>query len=95
MRSLLSLLLLESFLEPGSTDDIAAELAICCSKAFPDLQQLSTLVPSVVVEEGSEEAPPSMDVLLDVLLSLLAKASLPIREAVEKVSLSTFHASTP
>lgn len=95
LRSLLSLLLLESFLEPGSTDDIAAELAICCSRAFPDLQQLSTIAPAVEVEEGSEEAPPLMDVLLDVSLSLLPKASLPVREAVEKVSLSIRYTTPP
>jgi DNA polymerase phi len=83
LRSLLSLLLLESFVEPGSTDDIAAELAICCSKAFPELPELSNIAPPVAVE-GSE-APPVMDVLLDVLLSQLAKSSHPIREAVEKV----------
>lgn len=83
-RSLLTLLLLESFVEPGSTDDVAAELAICCSKAFPELPELSNIAPPVAVE-GSE-APPVMDVLLDVLLSQLAKSSHPIREAVEKVS---------
>lgn len=94
LRSLLSLLLLESFLEPGSTDDIAAELAICCSKAFPELPELSKVAPPVEVEEESE-APPVMDVLLDVLLSLLAKASTPVREAAEKVSLLICYTTPP
>jgi hypothetical protein len=88
LRTLLSHLLLESFLEPGSTDDIAAELVICCSKAFPDLSELSKIAPSVEVEDQSEEVPPVMDVLLDVLLSLLAKGSTPVRLSAEKVSLS-------
>lgn len=88
LRTLLSHLLLESFLEPGSTDDIAAELVICCSKAFPDLPELSKIAPSLEVEDESEGVPPVMDVLLDVLLSLLAKGSSPVRLAAEKVSLS-------
>lgn len=87
MRGLLSNLLLESFLEPGSTDDIAAELVICCSRAFPDLPELAKIAPPVEEEEDNEEVPPVMDVLLDVLLSLLAKSSTPIRNAVEQVSL--------
>ena len=87
LRTLLSLLLLESFLEPGSTDDIAAELVICCSKAFPDLPELSKITPAVEIEDESE-VPPVMDVLLDVLLSLLAKGSTPVRTAAEKVGLS-------
>jgi len=95
LRTLLSLLLLESFLEPGSTYDIAAELTICCSKAFPELPELSKIAPPVEVEEGSEEAPPVMDVLLDVLLSLLAKGSSPVREAAEKVSLLIRYTTPP
>lgn len=88
MRILLSNLLLESFLEPGSTDDIAAELAICCSRAFPDLPELAKIAPQLEEGEDNEEVPPVMDVLLDVLLSLLAKLSTPVRNAVEQVSSS-------
>jgi DNA polymerase phi len=87
MRNLVSNLLLESYLSPGSSNDIAAELAICCSKSFPDITELSTTVASVLTEDESEDPPPVMDVLLDVLLSLLAKSSSPIRLASEKVSV--------
>lgn len=87
MRTLLSHLLLESYLSPGSSNDIAAELAICCSKTFPAITELSSTVAPVLAEDESEDPPPVMDVLLDVLLSLLAKSSSPIRAASEQVSL--------
>lgn len=87
MRTLLSHLLLESYLSPGSSNDIAAELAICCSKIFPAIAELSTTVAPILTEDESEDPPPVMDVLLDLLLSLLAKSSSLIREASEKVSV--------
>lgn len=85
MRTLLLHLLLESLLEPGSGNENAAELIICCSKAFNDLPELAALE-VVETEEQSESVPPVMDVLLDILLSLLAQSSAPLRAAAEQVS---------
>lgn len=82
MRSLLLQLLLESFLEPGSVSGSAVDLAICCRKAFPGISAGVT----DNLQHDSNEMPPVMDVLVDIILSLLAQSSLPVRAAAEQVS---------
>ncbi|CAK9219878.1 unnamed protein product [Sphagnum troendelagicum] len=81
MRSLLLQLLLESFLEPGSVSGSAVDLAICCRKAFPGISAEVT----DNLQQDSNEMPPVMDVLVDIILSLLAQSSLPVRAAAEQV----------
>ncbi|CAK9221215.1 unnamed protein product [Sphagnum troendelagicum] len=81
MRSLLLQLLLESFLEPGSVSGSAVDLAICCRKAFPGISAEVT----DNLQQDSNEMPPVMDVLVDIVLSLLAQSSLPVRAAAEQV----------
>ncbi|CAM6028277.1 unnamed protein product [Sphagnum balticum] len=81
MRSLLLQLLLESFLEPGSVSGSAVDLAICCRKAFPGISADGT----DNLQHDSNEMPPVMDVLVDIILSLLAQSSLPVRAAAEQV----------
>ncbi|CAM6049668.1 unnamed protein product [Sphagnum compactum] len=81
MRSLLLQLLLESFLEPGSVSGSAVDLAICCRKAFPGISAEVT----DNLQLDSNEMPPVMDVLVDIILSLLAQSSLPVRAAAEQV----------
>lgn len=79
MLSLLVQLLFESRLVPSVALEIASEITICCNKAFGDLVELEVESP----EDGEE--PAFMDVLVDVLLSLLAQPSAPIRAAAEQV----------
>ncbi|CAM6089353.1 unnamed protein product [Calypogeia fissa] len=79
MLSLIMQLLFESRLVPSIAVEIASEITICCKKAFGDLVELEVESP----EDGEE--PAFMDVLVDVLLSLLAQPSAPIRAAAEQV----------
>ena len=78
MCSLLMQLLLRSV--TSQVVEIAADLIMCCKRAFGDLIDVDT--------EGSdngEELPNFIDVLIDILLSLLTETSAPIRAAAEQV----------
>lgn len=79
MCSLLMQLLLQSV--TAHVNEIAAELIICCERAFGELIE----VDAKGGDEEEEDSPVFMDVLVDILLSLLAQASAPIRAAAEKV----------
>lgn len=80
MLGLLVQMLFESRLVPRLAVENAAEITMCCKKAFGDLVELEG-----ELEEDGEEEPAFMDVLVDVLLSLLAQPSAPIRAAAEQV----------
>ncbi|CAA6658932.1 unnamed protein product [Spirodela intermedia] len=71
LRYLLIQLLLQLVLRPQEFSDAAAELIICCKKAFPGLD-----------DDGSPEL---MDVLMDTLLSLVPQSSSPMCYAIEQV----------
>ncbi|XP_071696370.1 uncharacterized protein [Rutidosis leptorrhynchoides] len=80
LRYLLIQLLLQLLLRPGEFSEAASEMIICCKKFFPspDLIDLDE-------EPDSSEAPESMDVFVDTLLSLLPQSSAPMRSAIEMV----------
>lgn len=80
MRFLLIQLLLEIPLRPGEICETAAELLICCNKAFGNIIEL---VESN--DDDENETPALMDVLVDALLSLLPHSPAPVRAAVEQV----------
>ncbi|KAF8404757.1 hypothetical protein HHK36_009646 [Tetracentron sinense] len=82
LRYLLIQLLLQILLRPGEFFEAASELIICCKKAFT--------TPDLLDDSGEDELddggmPELMDVLVDVLLSLLPQASAPMRSAIEQV----------
>ena len=85
MRYLLLQVLLQLVLGLQELADAAEELITCCKKVFPAL-----------TEEGSveqDEEPELMDVLMDVLLSLLPQSSSSMCYAIEQVmemSVSNF-----
>lgn len=79
MRFLLIQLLLEIPLRPGEICETAAELLICCNKAFGNVIEL------VESNDDENETPALMDVLVDALLSLLPHSPVPVRAAVEQV----------
>lgn len=79
MRFLLIQLLLEIPLRPGEICETAAELLICCNKAFGNVIEL------VESNDDENETPALMDVLVDALLSLLPHSPAPVRAAVEQV----------
>ncbi|BBN10857.1 DNA polymerase phi [Marchantia polymorpha subsp. ruderalis] len=81
MISIIVQLLFESLLTPNVAVESAPEISICCKKAFGDLVDVDV---DSDTEEGSE-APAFMDVLVDLLLSLLAESSAPVRLAAEQV----------
>ncbi|KAI5077513.1 hypothetical protein GOP47_0007337 [Adiantum capillus-veneris] len=80
MCSLLMQLLLQS-VTTGS-NDVTSELILCCKQAFGKLITVDEI--DDIQEEKTEE-PFYMDVLVDILLSLLAQASASIRSAAEQV----------
>lgn len=80
MRFLLIQLLLEIPLRPGEISETAAELLICCNKAFGNVIEL---VESN--DDDDNETPALMDVLVDALLSLLPHSPAPVRAAIEQV----------
>eukprot|EP00250_Pteridium_aquilinum_P013456 c21353_g1_i1 orf=322-4125(-) len=79
MSSLLMQLLLQS--ATTGVNDIASELLLCCKNAFGEMIEVDA---NGNVDEGGE-LPSFMDVLVDILLSLLAQSSAPIRAAAEQV----------
>ncbi|GBG91164.1 hypothetical protein CBR_g52045 [Chara braunii] len=83
MCALLVLLRLQVMIEPGTLSETVRELLICCKKAFPDV--LTELDVQGGEAEGEKDEPAFMDVLVDILLSLLAKPSAGVRDAAEKV----------
>ncbi|GAQ87782.1 DNA polymerase V [Klebsormidium nitens] len=72
LRALVIHLQLATLLEPGSAGEIATELEGIYKGAF-------------VKSKKAEAGPPYMDVLVDVLLSLLARPSAAVRDAVDQV----------
>ncbi|KAL2622927.1 hypothetical protein R1flu_003132 [Riccia fluitans] len=74
-------LLYETLVSPKVAVDTANEISIICRKVFGDLVEFE--VESDVDEES--EAAPFMDVLVDVLLSLLAESSVAVRTSAEQV----------
>lgn len=80
MCSLLMQLLLQS-VTAAHVNEIAAELIICCERVFGELIE----VDAKGDDQEEEDSPVFMDVLVDILLSLLAQASAPIRAAAEQV----------
>eukprot|EP00249_Psilotum_nudum_P023322 c28830_g1_i1 orf=479-4615(-) len=77
MRVLLIQLLVQSL--SSKVSDLAMEIVICCKKVFGNLLEL------VVEDNDDDYSPASMDVLMEILLSLLAQSSAPIRAAAEQV----------
>jgi hypothetical protein len=55
---------------------------LCCKRAFGDLIDVYT-----EGDDDDEELPAFIDVLIDILLSLLTEQSAPIRAAAEQVQL--------
>lgn len=83
MRSMCSLLM-QLLLQSATTGvtDIASELILCCKKVFGDLIDVDA---NGISHEENEQPQLFMDVLVDILLSLLAQSSAPIRVAAEQV----------
>ncbi|MCO5547457.1 hypothetical protein L7F22_000907 [Adiantum nelumboides] len=77
MCSLLMQLLLQCV--TTGANDVTAELILCCKQAFGRLIKLDNN------QEDSTEEPFFMDVLVEILLSLLAQSSASIRSAAEQV----------
>ncbi|XP_071736935.1 uncharacterized protein [Rutidosis leptorrhynchoides] len=80
LRYLLIQLLLQLLLRPGEFSEAASEMIICCKKFFPSPDLIDS-----DEEPDSSEAPESMDVFVDTLLSLLPQSSAPMRSAIETV----------
>lgn len=83
MRAMCSLLM-QFLLQSATTgvNDITSELLLCCKKAFGELIEVDA---NEIVQEDDGGSPSFMDVLVDILLSLLAQSSAPIRAAAEQV----------
>lgn len=82
MRYLLIQLLLQVLLRPQEYSEAASELVICCTKAFRSSDLLSS---SGEDEAEGDDTPEFMDVLVDIMLSLLPQSSAPMRTAIEQV----------
>lgn len=82
LRYLLIQLLLQILLRPGEFLEAASEVIICCKKFFPSPDVLDS---SGEDEPDNDEAPESMDVFVDTLLSLLPQSSAPMRSSIEQV----------
>lgn len=86
LRYLLIQLLLQILLRPGEFSEAAAELIICCKRAFGTSDLLDS---SGDDEPSGDDTPDTMDVLVDTMLSLLPQSSAPLRSAIEQVSGQT------
>lgn len=82
LRYLLIQLLLQILLRPGEFSEAAAELIICCKRAFGTSDLLDS---SGDDEPSGDDTPDTMDVLVDTMLSLLPQSSAPLRSAIEQV----------
>eukprot|EP00850_Spirogloea_muscicola_P003391 SM000013S26560 [mRNA] locus=s13:1161056:1167347:+ [translate_table: standard] len=78
MEVLLAVILLQGLMDPAGLGPEAEELPQLCSRLFQGK------FPAAKVAE-SDSTPPDMDVLVDILLSLLARPSLLARTASEQV----------
>lgn len=83
LRFLVIQLLLQILLRPCEFSEAAAELNICCKRAFGSTDLLDS---SGEDESSVDGTPYSMDVLVDTMLSLLPQSSAPLRSAIEQVS---------
>lgn len=82
LRYLLIQLLLQILLQPGEFSDAAFELIFCCKKFLASDNLLNS---SGEDESDDEGAPVLMNVVVDLLLSLLPQSSGPTRSAIEQV----------
>ncbi|CAA7034816.1 unnamed protein product [Microthlaspi erraticum] len=83
LRHLVVQMLLQILLHPGEFSEAAAQLSVCCDKAFK--LSLDLLRSDGEGEADEEEEPAVMDVLVDTLLSLLPHSSAPMRSSIEQV----------
>lgn len=89
LRYLLIQLLLQLVLRPQELYDAAAELIICCKKAFPEVAQHESVDEEDELDDDG--SPELMDVLMDTLLSLLPQSSSPMCYAIEQVTQNLAH----
>ncbi|KAL3690685.1 hypothetical protein R1sor_004336 [Riccia sorocarpa] len=80
MIGLLVQLVYETLSNPKVAVDTATEISVICSKVFGDLVEFE-----VESDVDESEEPHFMDVLVDVLLSLLAESSAAVRSSAEQV----------